>query len=69
MPGQKRKIKKYSDIPYCNNYLVTADGEIVKISTWRFLSVKNGLCAITVNGKRKLLTVPKLVKELFRETS
>jgi hypothetical protein len=62
------KIKIYSDIPNCPKYLVSNFGDVIKKKTWKFMAVKNGLVTITVMNKRKLLTVSKLVKELFGNT-
>lgn len=59
------KIKLYSDIPNCSEYLISSEGKIIKKATWKFISIRNGTATITVDGKRKVLTISKLQKELF----
>ena len=66
MPVEKNVY--YTVIPNCPNYLMSNNGKIFKKSTWKRISDKNGLAAITVNGKRKLLTISKLKRELFSDT-
>ena len=69
MPTKNEIIKLYSDIPKCPDYVISSKGDIIKKATWKPISVRNGIATITVKGKRKVLTINKLLRELFAACS